>query len=132
MRGVVAGVILSAVILAGCQKGGIDTKAAVLQAVEAHLKGNSQLELSNFTTSVESVKFNGDTAEALVKFQGKVSPDAKVLVRYQLKKAGDHWEVTSSAPAGGQGMHGQTAMPQSPAPANPGANQGQVAPQASH
>lgn len=133
MRKLVAGVILSAMVLSGCQRGGgLETKEAVQKAVEAHLKGNAQLELSNFTTSVQSVKFTGDSADALVQFQGKDMPDAKVLVRYQLKKAGEHWEVTSSAPAGGQGMNGHGQMPQSPALANPAPNQGAIAPQASH
>jgi hypothetical protein len=142
MRGVVAGIILSAMVMAGCQSrsGRLNTKEAVRQAVEAHLKGNAHLEISNFTTSVESVKFKGDTADALVRFQGKQSPDAAVVVRYKLKKAGDHWEVTSSAPAGGQGMHGDMGTttapgPAAPAPGSPapGSNpHGQLTPEASH
>jgi hypothetical protein len=110
------------------------SKQAIRQAIEAHLRQDRHLSLQNFTTEIASVKFKGATAEALVRFRSKQSPQVAVLVRYELKKSGDHWLVTSSAPAGGQGMgmHGSPASGTAPsAPAAP-PPAGPLQPEASH
>ncbi|MGH9453579.1 MAG: hypothetical protein ACRD2O_06370, partial [Terriglobia bacterium] len=61
---------------------GAHSKRAVEDAIQAHLKQNSRLSLGNFTTTVEDVKFNGDTAQARVKFQSKESANLAVEVGY--------------------------------------------------
>lgn len=82
------------------------SQAGIRRAIEAHLRQDPHLSLQNFTTEIVSVKLEGNTADALVRYRSKASPPVAVLVRYTLKKSGQGWEVTSSAPAGGQGMHG--------------------------
>jgi hypothetical protein len=127
-----------AIALGGCSRfGGINSKSAVQAAIEAHLKQRPGLALSNMTTEVQDVKFDGDKANAQVIYVSKESPDLKVEVRYVLHRQGDHWEVESSTPMGGMGgnPHGGVAappaggMPPQTVPASP---QGAPPPQASH
>ena len=124
-------------LLSGCS--GLNSKSAIKDAVDAHLKQQPGLALGNMTTEVKDVQFSGDTAVAQVEFQSKEAPDLKVEVRYTLRREGNHWEVQSSTPMGGQGgnPHGGAGMPAGAmppghpqtVPANP---QGQAAPQSSH
>ncbi len=76
---------------------------AVAAAIQAHLNRNPGLSLNAFTTTIEEVKFQGDTANARVRFTSKQNPGLAVEVGYGLKRVGSHWEVVSSAPLGGQG-----------------------------
>ncbi len=132
-----AGLVAMAVVLPGCRWfGGMNSKSAVRSAIEAHLKKQPGLALSNMSTDVQDVKFDGDNATAQVVYQSKDVPDLKVEVRYTLRRAGDHWEVVSSTPVGGMGgnPHGGVAVPQTstpPAQSVP-ANPHDVSPQASH
>lgn len=87
----------------------VKSKAAIKAAIEAHLKNNPQVALSNFNTKIESVKFQGDTAEALVKFVAKGTPEATAELQYHLKLEGKTWKVVSSAGGAGMGMHGGAA-----------------------
>ena len=121
-------VVVSLVALPACHRAETGSpEAAIRQAIEAHLKQDPHLSLQNFTTKIVSLKLAGSTADALVRYQSKQSPAVAVLVKYTLQKKGAGWEVTSSAPAGGQGMHGMgesgaTATPTptpSPAPLQP-------------
>jgi hypothetical protein len=105
-----------ATALCGCSRfAGINSKSAVQAAIEAHLKQRPGLALSNMSTEVQDVKFDGDKASAQVVYQSKDSPDLKVEVRYVLHRQGDHWEVESSSPVGGMGgnPHGGVAVPPS-------------------
>jgi hypothetical protein len=125
------------ILFGGCRRfAGINSKAAVQTAIEAHLKQRPGLAMSNMSTNVQDVKFEGDKATARVMFQSKDVPDLKVEVGYVLHRAGDHWEVESSTPMGGVGgnPHGGVPVPQSnPAPSQSvPANPSAIPPQASH
>ncbi|MHB8653841.1 MAG: hypothetical protein ACYDA9_08180 [Terriglobia bacterium] len=125
-------------VLSGCGRfSGINSKAAVQAAIEAHLKQRPGLALSNMTTDVQDVKFDGDKATAQVVYQSNSVPDLKVEVGYVLRRQGDHWEVESSTPMGGIGgnPHGGVAVPQSngsPSQSVPASPHGAMPPQASH
>jgi hypothetical protein len=93
--------VIAMALIAGCRN--INTKQAVKQAIDTHLQENSSINRSSFITEVEKVDFRGDTAQALVKFQSRQSPNLAVHVRYNLKRSRGQWLVMSSEPAGGQG-----------------------------
>jgi hypothetical protein len=103
-------IVLAMTTAASCSRG-TNSKRAVERAIEAHLERNSGLALNAFTTEISEVKFEGDNAEAVVKFQSKQAPPMSVQVRYTLRKEGDHWVVQSSSAMGGN-PHGG-GMPQS-------------------
>ncbi len=103
-----------AVVMVLCGCGwfrGPETKSAVREALEVHLKQRPNLLMANMTMEVQEVKFSGDRAEALVKYQSKQAAEVSVLVRYVLRKSGKSWEVESSSPAGGAPMvpHGPSS-----------------------
>jgi len=91
----------------GCNR--MNSKSAIQTAIEAHLKQRPGLALSNMTTDVQDVKFDGDNATAQVTFQSKQAPELKVEVRYVLLREGDHWVVESSTPVGGMGTNPHSA-----------------------
>jgi hypothetical protein len=114
---------------AGCNR--LKSKSAVQAAIEQHLKQRPGLAMENMTMQVESVKFNGDTAEAHVKFQSKQMPQSFVEIRYTLRRSGDRWEVESSSPMSMGGPHGSTtAVPSGTTPA--GATPAEPVPAPSH
>jgi hypothetical protein len=115
-RAVLACLAGLALLSGGCNR--MNSKSAIQAAIEAHLKQRPGLALSNMTTDVQEVKFDGDKAAAQVTFQSKENPELKVEVRYVLRRDGDHWAVESSTPVGGMGTN-----PHSGAGA-PGANGG--------
>jgi hypothetical protein len=123
MRALVVGWLVLAVFTANCGKmGGLRSKQAVREAIQAHLKKQSNLVMTNMTMEVEDVKFDGDSAEAQVRFQSTQSPDLAVGVRYTLRRVDDHWEVRSSSPTSGTGTspHGRIDQPgPGTAPATP-------------
>lgn len=131
MRAVVTSlVVLGVAALAACHKlGGIDSKAAVQEAIEDHLKQQPNVFFQNMTVEVGDVTFNGDTAEAQVKFRSKQAPNLAVGMVYRLRKVGDKWQVESTATASmpGTSPHGSTSAPMPSPPANPG-----IGPQPSH
>jgi hypothetical protein len=108
--GLAFAVVLAIATAASCSRG-TNSKSAVERAIEAHLERNSSLALNAFTTEISDVKFQGDSAEAVVKFKSKQAPQMSVQVRYTLSKEGDHWVVQSSSAMGGN-PHG-SRMPQS-------------------
>ena len=125
------------IVYGGCSRfAGINSKAAVQTAIEAHIKQRPGLAFSNMSTNVQDVKFEGYKATARVMFQSKDVPDLKVEVGYVLHRAGDHWEVDSSTQMGGIGgnPHGGVPVP----PTNPPPAQGvpatpaEIPPRASH
>jgi hypothetical protein len=127
-----------ATVLCGCNWfGGINSKGAVQAAIEAHLKKRPGLALSNMSTEVQEVKFQGGKANAHVVFVSKDSPDLKVEVSYVLRREGDHWEVESSTPMGGVNgsPHGGVAVPPTggmPPQTVPSSPSAAPSPQASH
>lgn len=127
---VVWAIVLAGVSLAvGCSKAGtLESKEAVQSAIEAHLKERQNVMLANMSLEVADVKFAGDTADAEVKFRSKQSPDLVVAVHYQLRRAGDRWQVEKSTPSGGMGgsPHGGGA------PSTPPPSSGETSLQSSH
>jgi hypothetical protein len=108
------------VFLPACGNRGLHSDQAVRQAIEAHLKTRSNLMMAKMTLEVESVKFSGDTAEAVVKVHSKDDADVAVSVHYSLKLADDHWEVVSSSSANGTSPNPHAAGA-APSPQNPAA-----------
>ena len=100
-------IVLAMMTSASCNRG-INSKSAVEKAIEAHLERNSSLALNAFTSEISDVKFDGENAEAVVKFESKQAPHMSVQVRYTLRKEGDHWVVQSSSGMGGNPHGGGT------------------------
>ncbi|HUI44083.1 MAG TPA: hypothetical protein VL523_19125 [Terriglobia bacterium] len=124
---------LSAVaLLVACGRWRSHSSGAVEQAIKDHLNQNTHLLASSFDTRVETVNINGDTADALVKFQSKQSASIFVEVRYGLHFEKGRWEVMSSAPMSGQGgdSHGQSQA--GPPASPPGTQSGTPRLQPSH
>jgi len=129
-------VVMSLVVLglagsAACHRlSGVHSKAAVQEAIEEHLRQQSNVVLQNMTVEVGEVAFLGDTAEAQVRFRSKQAPNLAVGVEYKLRRSGNGWKVesTSSASMGGASPHSNTAAPAAP----PSTNPTDVAPQPSH
>ena len=131
MRAVVISlVVLSVAALAACHKlSGIDSKAAVQQAIEEHLKQQPSVFFQNMTVELGDVTFRGDTAIAQVRFRSKQAPTMAVGIVYRLRKTGDKWRVESTATASMPGTtpHGSNAAPMPLPSTNPG-----VGPEPSH
>ena len=109
----------SVLIWTGCSRAdNLRSKEAVKAAIEAHLQQRADVMYSSMTIEVQDVKFSGDTALVQAKFRSKNSPQIAVGVDYALHRAGDHWEVDRSTPAGGMGAssHGAGGTTQPPAP----------------
>jgi hypothetical protein len=104
-------IVLAMATAASCNRG-INSKDAVERAIQAHLERNSGLALNAFTTEISNVKFEGDNAEAVVKFESKQAPHMSVQVRYTLRKEGDKWVVQSSSDMGGNPHGGGMPQPQ--------------------
>ncbi|MGD0125430.1 MAG: hypothetical protein ABSF46_08735 [Terriglobia bacterium] len=122
--------VLSVAGSAACHKlSGIDSKAAVQQAIEEHLKQQPNVFFQNMSVELGDVTFSGDTAIAQVKFRSKQAPSMAVGIVYRMRKTGEKWRVESTATASmpGTAPHGSTAAPMSSPSANPG-----VGPQPSH
>jgi hypothetical protein len=127
---VISLVLLGVAASAGCHKlSGIDSKAAVQQAIEEHLKQQPNVFFQNMSVELGDVTFSGDTAIAQVKFRSKQAPSMAVGIVYRMRKTGEKWRVESTATASmpGTAPHGSTAAPMSSPSANPG-----VGPQPSH
>ena len=129
MRAILLCLVGAALVLSGCSKsGGVQSKAAIQEAIERHLQKQSSVLLDNMTVEVQDVKFEGDRANADVKFRSKQSPDVVVGRQYVLRRVGKQWQVESSSSAGGMGNpHGG---PMSPQPTSP--STAPVTPQPSH
>lgn len=114
-------VAVAAVSLAvACGKWGAHSKGAVERAIQEHLSRNAGLLSHNFTTQVERVTFNGDSADAVVKFQSTQQATLFVEVGYRLRLENGRWEVVSSTPMSGQGGDSHMATPNSPTPSPAG------------
>ena len=112
--------VASVLTATGCSRAdNLHSKEAVKAAIEAHLQQRADVMYSSLTLEVLDVKFSGDTALVQAMFRSKSSPQIAVGVNYSLRRAGDHWEVDRSTPAGGMGAspHGAGSTTQPPAPA---------------
>ena len=112
-------------VAAACGKWGMHSQGAVERGIQEHLSRNTQLLSRNFTTRVEKVSFNGDSADAVVKFQSTQQASLFVEVGYHLRLENGRWEVVSSTPMSGQGggphMASPDGSPPSPAGTEPAA-----------
>jgi len=118
MRSVLVGLLGLTLVGSGCSKsGGTQSKEAVQAAIEQYLQKQSNIAMNNMTLEMGDVKFQGDRADAEVKFHSKQAPSLAVGVHYVLRRAGDQWEVQSSSASSGMGgnPHGGTAG-QAPTP----------------
>jgi len=129
MRSMVLCLVGAALVLSGCNRsGGVQSKTAIQEAIERHLQKQSTVLLDNMTVEVQDVNFEGDRANADVKFRSKQSPDVIVGRRYVLRRVGGQWQVESSSSSGGMGNpHGGPMSPQPTAPST-----APVGPQPSH
>jgi len=119
----------TALVLSNCHRSGkVPSNAAIQQAIEQHLQKQSSVLFSNMTVEVQDVKFEGDRANADVKFRSKQAPDLVVGRHYVLRRVNGEWQVESSASPGGMGDPHSGAMSPEPntRPAAP------VIPQPSH
>jgi len=98
-------------VAAACGKWGMHSQGAVERGIQEHLSRNTQLLSRNFTTRVEKVSFNGDSADAVVKFQSTQQASLFVEVGYHLRLENGRWEVVSSTPLSGQGGDSHMASP---------------------
>lgn len=135
MRKSVIQVAALAVLLAGsgsCARR--ESRSAIQRAIEEHLRQRPNLVMSNMSLDLREVKVNGDTAQAEVRFESKESPELAVNIHYVLRKAGGHWEVTSSSPAGesGPGPHGAAGSEVHTTAPGTGASPSSPPPQPSH
>jgi uncharacterized protein YhdP len=132
MRAVVMGLVVLGLAGSGaCHRlSGDHSKAAVQEAIEQRVRQQPNVVFQNMTVEVGDVTFNGDNAEAQVKFRSKQAPNLAVGMVYKLRKAGNGWQVisTSSATMFGTTPHGNTA---SPTP-SPSTNPTDLGPQPSH
>jgi hypothetical protein len=120
MRAILIGIVAVACLTLMCSKGDTGSKAAIREAIEAHLKQRSNLTMANMEIEVQDVKFSGDTADAQVKFRSKQSPNLVVGVNYKLRRVDGRWKVESSSTTSGMGMspHSTSGAPATaPAPA---------------
>lgn len=130
MKLLIAGILGATLLFGACSKSSNSAQAAAVRAaVEAHLQKRNNLALNNMDMKVESVKVNGDNADAQVRFSSKENAQLAVSIQYSLRRSGDHWEVVSSTPMGGDSHqsvgatsegapnpHGGAATPQTPTP----------------
>ncbi len=133
--------ILMAAVLGVALVGGACSRHAetaqereVRAALEDHLQKKGNLAMNNMTMEIQSVKFNGDTADAQVRFQSKQKPELAVGIHYVLRRSGDHWEVVSSSPIAGMGgdSHQQAESPASPGTVPGASSPPAPAPEPSH
>jgi len=120
VRRMLVGLLGLALVVSGCSKSrGMQSKEAVQAAIEGYLQKQSKIALNNMTLEMQDVKFQGDRAEAEVKFRSKQAPDLAVGVHYVLRRAGDQWEVESSSATSGMGGSPHGAAAPAPPPSGP-------------
>ena len=113
MRALVLGLVVLSLACSAAwhRSSGVNSRAAVQEAIEEHLRQRSNVVSQNMTMEVGDVTFNGDTAQAQVRFHSKQAPSLAVGVLYKLRRAGNGWQVesTSSATMPGTNPHGNAA-----------------------
>lgn len=99
---------MAAVFLFGCGPD-IQNKEAVREAVMAHLKSRTDIDLSHMQVDVASVSFRKGEADASVVFKavGSTDPGGSMTIAYTLEQKNGKWVVkgrqTGASPA--QGAH---------------------------
>jgi hypothetical protein len=74
---------------------------AIPPAIQTHVRNLPQGAFSNMDLEVEEVKFQGDLADAYVRFKSSNVSGLVIRQRYHLRRSGDAWEVESRQPANG-------------------------------
>ncbi len=122
MRTVLA---LSAVLLsvAGCShRAAQNNKADIEKAIQEHLNRRPGLASAAMVLEVKEVAFQGDRAEAEVVVRSKANPEARMALRYVLKRTGTSpWAVEGGKPSGVGRPHGTSPPEMAPesVPAHP-------------
>jgi len=119
MKGAV--VVLAIAGVLGCNRGEIQNKEAVRQAVVDYLASRKGLNVNSMNVDVTSVSFQQDQADVTVSFspKGQAAPGQNMSMRYSLERQGSHWVVKNRADSGGN-PHGTGAMPAEPGSAAEG------------
>ena len=98
--------------LAGCNRGGIETKEAVRQGVVDYIASRTNLNMASMNVDVTAVTFKGNEADATVSFAPKGSGAAQGMsMRYTLERQGKRWVVKGKSDKGGHGAGMGGAMP---------------------
>jgi hypothetical protein len=84
---------------------------AIPPVIKNHVRNLPQGVFSNMDLEVEEVKFQGDTAEAYVRFQSPNVTELVIRQRYVLRKSGEDWQVESRQPANGAAKAPPHALP---------------------
>lgn len=105
-------ILLAAVLaLSGCRGANQDTEA-VHQGILDHL-AEAGFSNQNMDVSVNSLQFNGDKADAVVKIAPKGHAEQGMQMHYTLQQKGSRWVVVGRADATG---HGAGIVPGAPNP----------------
>ena len=70
-------------------------------AIEDHVRNLPQGAFSNMDLEIEQVKFNGNAADAYVRFRSSLVRELAIRQCYHLRKSNGHWQVESRQPANG-------------------------------
>jgi hypothetical protein len=84
---------------------------AIPPAIRSHLLSFPQGVLSDMELEVETVTLDGDTAEAIAKFQSSSVSGLVIRRRYVLRHADGRWKVESRDPANGSDPSLQVPAP---------------------
>ncbi len=79
----------------------------IRQAIEDHVRNDREINLSAIDMTIDSVKINGDQAEAEATFRVKQGGATMEMV-YFLARHGQDWLVAKDQPANGQFVHPPT------------------------
>jgi hypothetical protein len=133
MKFLMAGVLAMTVLAGACSKHSETAQERdVRAAIQEHLQKRGNLVMQNMTMEVQSVKVNGDAADAQVRFQSKQKPELAVGIHYVLRRTNGQWQVESSSPiAGTGGAHQSMEKPGTGAAAS-GTQPSAPQPEASH
>jgi hypothetical protein len=96
MKTAVILLVLLTMLGAGCGSSE-SSDALVRDAILHYLAGRTGLNMSKMNVNVDSLKYEGDTASAVVTISSRDDAKASMQMTYQLRRAGGGWEVV---PAG--------------------------------
>jgi hypothetical protein len=101
----------------GTPGSGSDTDL-IRQAVEDHVRNDHGINLSAMDMSVDSVKVDGDKAQASATFRVKQGGTSMAMI-YDLERHGNGWIVLNGKPSDGQFVHPPMDKAHSPTSSNP-------------
>jgi hypothetical protein len=96
MKTTVVLLVLLTILGAGCGSNA-SSDTLVRDAILHYLAGRTDLNMSKMNVEVDSPKYEGDTASAVVTISSRDDAQASMQMTYQLRRAGGGWEVV---PAG--------------------------------